>query len=225
MRCFTFIFIILLLVKNQDLEGYYVNDDNEVLIVDSKSISYRIKNPGGLISYSYFSGDYEKKLNKYFLKEDTLNYVNVHRGKSENLKENQILLCFYDNDENPLIYVPIEINETKDLKINKFITDSLGCLTLEFDRENLSPELNGQIQQLGNFCNFTVTLFNENSFKIFLKATTDFGIHNSAQMKRKYLKLKKTIDNHLLLYDPISKNWKTFTKNETNNYLSSDILF
>lgn len=208
------IFLIITLYSSQRFEDcvVYVNGDNELLILDDNRISYRLKNKGGLITYSYFSGDYKKRKNKYKLGADLCAYAEIQSSPDSRSQQDGILICFYNRDEEPLQYTPIVLGFTENIIQREYYSDDSGCINLIVNPSIDGFESRFSVQLLGNTFSQDIKIKKGEEYSITLQVPPKYGIQNAEDYKREILKIESMNQNRVRVYDGITKEWKVFEK-------------
>jgi len=190
----------------------YANNQQELVVIDDNKLTYRLNNGGGLITFTYFSGDYVKKKNKLMIGCDKLVYL-ITEEREENTNNNFISICLKDNDNKPINYAPIVFNNSSLLIEQNYYSDENGCIKINSNLFNESPVcLNMNVLLLGNTFNQSICVKKGNKYSIKLLVPVSLGIQNSEGTKRKYLKIVPINEDSTKIYDPNLRVWKYFNR-------------
>jgi hypothetical protein len=187
----------------------YTNHQDEVIVVDVNRLSYRLRNPGGIITYSYFSGDYSKQGRRYKLGEDTQVYFTSHASSLLETSDGEGTICFYDRDGSSIRGAAVTILQNEETL--KYYLDTSECIMVQ---NNLggSDLYTFNLYLLGNTFSGQVKVANGETRRVKLKVPVEYGIQNGKESQRKLLKVKVPNDDIIKVYDSVSRAWKEFYK-------------
>ena len=209
----TIIWILLLYLPQDFVEcEVYVSQSNEVIVISDNILSYRLKNKGGIITYSYFTGQYQKNGSKYILFKDQNSYAFIERRPDTVVIDNSIRICFYSDKRKPIKYAPIFFEPSNYLMHQKFYTGDSGCISISINPLIDSLHSRFQVQMLGYSFPQDILIRNGEEHSIILKVSNKYGIQNTENSKREWLKIKSIGKNQLRVYDSVKKNWSIFEK-------------
>lgn len=217
--------LTIVFVSQKDIEcDVYVNEDHEVIVLDENRISYRLKNKGGIITYSYFSGEYKKRKIKYKLGLDQGEYAEIQSTSVMSSQEEISKLCFYDRGLNPLKYAPVVFKSNENIIRQEYYIEDSGCVNVQTNFSVDSLDSQFEVQLLGNTFTQKLRLKKGKEYEVKLKVSPKYGIQNSRDYKRKCLKIESLGQGQVRVYDSIVKKWKVF-KRSNEIGVCHDLIF
>lgn len=190
----------------------YLNEKQEIVIQDNHKLTYRLNNGGGLVTYTYFSGDYTKKKQRIVMGSDELEFSRIEEIE-ESYLGNQIAIYFEDNENKPIKYAPIIFDNSNILYSQKYYTDENGGIKIETDLfREISNCLRMNVLLFGNTFSQNICVKKGDKYSIKLLVPSRLGIQNSEQTKRKYIKIVPIDEDSVKIYDPNLRIWKYFNR-------------
>lgn len=215
----------IIFAAQKDIEcDVYVNADNEVIVLDENKISYRLKNRGGIITYSYFSGEYKKKKNKYKLGKDQGEYTEIQYTPIMSSQEETSKLCFYDRNLNSLKYAPVVFKSNENIRKQEYYIEDSGCINVQTNFSIDSFDAQFEVQLLGNTFTQKLRFKKGKEYQVNLEIPQKYGIQNNSDYKRKCLKIESFGHDQVRVYDSIVKKWKVFNRSEEVGFCHNQIF-
>lgn len=207
------VYILLSLLSIFQREEYncqcYANDLEEVVCLNDEIIIYRLRNGGGLVTYTIGKGTYKRKNLKYSVKHE---YIDLLRIDSiSNNSKDSVKMQFIDLENSPIVSALITIYKHKSKSpLIQLVTDNEGFIKFknEFSNQSITFHI-GDIYLSSIEQKMTITPGFD--YVLTSKVSTDFTAKYENAVERRYLKIN-IIGDTAVISDSFDKYPRKFYK-------------